>query len=81
MAIMRILRSQLLPLDFNACIMLFANFPELNVQHCVDEAQSLYNNTPFSVGKRVNRSPVVAGCSFLILLPLPLFYFFFFFLL
>ena len=48
---MRILRKRLLPLDFNACISLFANFPEINVQQCVEEAISLYKNTPFSVGR------------------------------
>jgi hypothetical protein len=48
-SIIRQLRSSLLPLDFNNCILLFSNLPPINVQSCIEESVKMFVNTPESI--------------------------------
>jgi TBC domain-containing protein kinase-like protein len=45
-AILRELRSLLLPLDFNACILFFSHLPELDIAEIVRNAFQLLAGTP-----------------------------------
>jgi hypothetical protein len=46
---MKQLRNQLLPLDFNQCIMLFSNLPEIDIDLCLEDAMAMLRITPGSV--------------------------------
>jgi serine/threonine protein kinase/rhodanese-related sulfurtransferase len=49
LAMMKQLRNQLLPLDFNQCIMLFSNLPEIDIDLCLEDAMAMLRITPGSV--------------------------------
>ncbi|OQV14537.1 TBC domain-containing protein kinase-like protein [Hypsibius exemplaris] len=40
------LRSQLLSCGFNECILLFSDFPDLDIQQCLNRAKDMFNVTP-----------------------------------
>ena len=46
---MRTLRTTLLSMDFNSCILLFSNNSNLPIEQCLDDALVLYDQTPLSV--------------------------------
>ena len=48
-AIIHQLREKVLTLDFNSCILLFSNMPIIDIQQCVDNAQSMMHCTPLSL--------------------------------
>lgn len=48
-AIMHQLHDKVITLDFNACILLFSNMPNIDIQQCVDNAQLMMNITPLSL--------------------------------
>jgi TBC domain-containing protein kinase-like protein len=45
-AILKQLRTILLNSDFNECILLFSELPEINIQKCVQDSLIIFNNTP-----------------------------------
>jgi len=45
-AILKQLRNLLLDSDFNECIFLFSEVPEINIAKCATEATNIYNTTP-----------------------------------
>ena len=45
-AILKQLRNILLNSDFNECILLFSELPEINIQKCVLDSLNIFNNTP-----------------------------------
>lgn len=49
LAMMKQLRTLLLPLDFNQCIMLFSNLPEIDIDLCLEDAMAMLRITPGSV--------------------------------
>lgn len=48
-AIMQILRDQLLEMDFNSCILFFSNMPNLPMDRCFILGTQLQNTTPLSI--------------------------------
>lgn len=47
-AILKQLRKLLLSYDFNDCIQLFSEMPEINITKCVNDSNFIYNTTPSS---------------------------------
>jgi TBC domain-containing protein kinase-like protein len=45
-AILKQLRNILLNSDFNECILLFSELPEINIQKCVTDSLNIFQNTP-----------------------------------
>ena len=45
-AILKQLRTILLNSDFNECILLFSELPEINIQKCVTDSLNIFHNTP-----------------------------------
>jgi len=48
-AIMKQLREIILPLDFNACILLFSSLPSIDLEQFVEDAMETARNTPISI--------------------------------
>lgn len=48
-AILRQLKTTLLESGFNECILLFSDLPDIVIENCVTQSQSLYESTPVSV--------------------------------
>ncbi|XP_011410154.1 PREDICTED: TBC domain-containing protein kinase-like protein [Amphimedon queenslandica] len=51
------LRNELLSYDFNECIMMFSDLPDINIHQCVTEAGRLYHITPPSLYLRTQGKP------------------------
>eukprot|EP01090_Pellita_catalonica_P017885 TRINITY_DN5549_c0_g2_i1.p1 TRINITY_DN5549_c0_g2~~TRINITY_DN5549_c0_g2_i1.p1 ORF type:complete len:276 (-),score=36.39 TRINITY_DN5549_c0_g2_i1:485-1249(-) len=49
LGVMNQLREKLLPLDFNSCILMFSNMPEIDIQGCMAYALKTFKSTPISL--------------------------------
>lgn len=47
-AILKQIRTQLLNLDFNGCILIFSELPPINVEQCIDESEKMVAKTPLN---------------------------------
>lgn len=52
LAILKQLRDSLLMSGFNECILLFSDLPEIDIELCVKDSMTLYQNTPSSITYR-----------------------------
>lgn len=48
-AILRQLKTTLLQSGFNECILLFSDLPDIVIENCVNESQTMYEATPKSI--------------------------------
>lgn len=48
-AMLKKIRDILLPLDFNACILLFSSLPSINIEEIIEDANEVSRTTPISV--------------------------------
>ncbi|ESN99565.1 hypothetical protein HELRODRAFT_113661 [Helobdella robusta] len=56
-AILKQLRNQLLTFDFNECILLFSDMPEIDMEKCVEDSIQIFCSTPRSVTYRQYDGP------------------------
>jgi TBC domain-containing protein kinase-like protein len=62
LAILKQLRDSLLTSGFNECILLFSDLPEIDIELCVKDSMSMYQQTPASITYRrhqFNQSKVI----------------------
>lgn len=52
LAILKQLRDSLLMSGFNECILLFSDLPEIDIELCVKDSMTMYQNTPASITYR-----------------------------
>lgn len=52
LAILKQLRDSLLMSGFNECILLFSDLPEIDIELCVKDSMTMYQNTPVSITYR-----------------------------
>ncbi|KAL2739539.1 TBC domain-containing protein kinase-like protein [Vespula maculifrons] len=52
LAILKQLRDSLLTSGFNECILLFSDLPEIDIELCVKDSMTMYQNTPPSITYR-----------------------------
>ncbi|XP_015605686.1 TBC domain-containing protein kinase-like protein [Cephus cinctus] len=52
LAILKQLRDSLLTSDFNECILLFSDLPEVDIELCVKDSMAMYQKTPGSITYR-----------------------------
>ncbi|XP_034942372.1 TBC domain-containing protein kinase-like protein [Chelonus insularis] len=52
LAILKQLRDSLLTSGFNECILLFSDLPEIDIELCVKDSMTMYQNTPSSITYR-----------------------------
>ncbi|KAG7204910.1 hypothetical protein KM043_005303 [Ampulex compressa] len=52
LAILKQLRDSLLTSGFNECILLFSDLPEIDIELCVKDSMTMYQNTPTSITYR-----------------------------
>nr|XP_031836748.1 TBC domain-containing protein kinase-like protein isoform X2 [Nomia melanderi]XP_031836749.1 TBC domain-containing protein kinase-like protein isoform X2 [Nomia melanderi] len=52
LAILKQLRDSLLTSGFNECILLFSDLPEIDIELCVKDSMTMYQNTPASITYR-----------------------------
>eukprot|EP00123_Amoebidium_parasiticum_P011556 comp20785_c0_seq1/m.27302 comp20785_c0_seq1/g.27302 ORF comp20785_c0_seq1/g.27302 comp20785_c0_seq1/m.27302 type:complete len:996 (-) comp20785_c0_seq1:153-3140(-) len=52
LAILLQFRATLLAMDFNACILLFSDMPQVNLDNCLKRARTLWRDTPPSIAWR-----------------------------
>lgn len=52
LAILKQLRDSLLTSGFNECILLFSDLPEIDIELCVKDSMTMYQNTPVSITYR-----------------------------
>ncbi|XP_055331674.1 TBC domain-containing protein kinase-like protein [Paramacrobiotus metropolitanus] len=54
LALLHSLKDKLLGFGFNECILLFSDFPDLNIQQCLKTAKEMFRHTPKSATYRVH---------------------------